>query len=359
MLLPRFNVEAFTLPTTATKMAPMHVIHIVGRCLRLVSVYAAYHYVIAQGVSLTFFVFVCLLGSAAVFSALQRPWQGRPLPNSLLGPAVVNGGIMAFSLLLWANGLRNCGPVRTILGEYAGAVLGALSTLLFSRNGLVWRRIGGLLAMCAAYYFLSQGWAMSSYSPFSFGSTDVKEVSVKDEEGLIKSSSMLLPAFSGILAAIRRIISRRVSTKNHAKKRLHAVTVAAASCFIFPFAMFKLAVGKQHILSEPHGSAAWAYVSTILFGVVLIFYVDTFVEDRLHIVVASPIHILVTGVGIILFEFIYGMDFSFLGFIVCATVLGLGIYEATATDPNCRDLDQGNSFLKEDRVPVKMSTLPS
>jgi hypothetical protein len=56
--------------------------------------------------------------------------------------------------------------VRTILGEYAGAVLGALSTLLFSRNGLVWRRVGGLLAMCAAYYFLSQGWAMSSYSPF-------------------------------------------------------------------------------------------------------------------------------------------------------------------------------------------------
>ena len=63
----------------------MHAIHIVGRCLRLVSVYAAYHYVIARGVSLTFFVFVCLLGSAAVFSALQRPWRGRPLPNSLVG----------------------------------------------------------------------------------------------------------------------------------------------------------------------------------------------------------------------------------------------------------------------------------
>ena len=66
------------------RMAPMHAIHIVGRCLRLVSVYAAYHYVIARGVSLTFFVFVCLLGSAAVFSALQRPWRGRPLPNSLV-----------------------------------------------------------------------------------------------------------------------------------------------------------------------------------------------------------------------------------------------------------------------------------
>jgi hypothetical protein len=266
---------------------------------------------------------------------------------------------MAFSLLLWANGLRNCGPVRTILGEYAGAVLGAISTLLFSKNGLVWRRIGGLLAMCAAYYFLSQGWAMSSYSPFSFGSTTVKVEAVEAEEGLIKSSSMLLPAFSGILAAIRRIISRREYTKSNAKKRLHAVTVAAAACFIFPFAMFKLAMGKQHVSNEPHGSAAWAYISTILFGVVLIFYVDTFVEDRLHIVVASPLHIVVTAVGIIIFEYIYGMDFSFFGFIVCATVLGLGIFEATATDPSTRDLDPVNGFLKEDRPPVTMSALPS
>lgn len=196
--------------------------------------------------------------------------------------------------------------------------------------------------------------------------------------------------------------------------------------------MFLCWQGKQHVSNEPHGSAAWAYISTILFGVVLIFYVDTFVEDRyptarflllwvfwvkafqikfsglswgftynclgpyvqecschlrrgclwyfegkcfaflknvqcsvivreirqsfiwdvsntycrwftiwtrnfwediilivrgfarLHIVVASPLHIVVTAVGIIIFEYIYGMDFSFFGFIVCATVLGLG-----------------------------------
>jgi len=33
---------------------------------------------------------------------------------------------------------------------------------------------------------------------------------------------------------------------------------------------------------------------------------------------------MVTGVGIIIFEYLYGMDFSLLGFLVCATVLGLG-----------------------------------
>jgi len=66
------------------RLAPMHAIHIVGRCLRLISVYAAYHYVIGRGVSLTFFVFVCLLGSAVVFSTIQRPWRGRPLPNNVV-----------------------------------------------------------------------------------------------------------------------------------------------------------------------------------------------------------------------------------------------------------------------------------
>jgi hypothetical protein len=49
----------------------------------------------------------------------------------------------------------------------------------------------------------------------------VKEVKVEEEEGLIKSSSMLLPAFSGILAAIRRIISRRLSTKVATEWHLH------------------------------------------------------------------------------------------------------------------------------------------
>jgi len=200
---------------------------------------------------------------------------------------------------------------------------------------------------------------MSSYSPFSFGSSAVKVEAVEAEEGLIKSSSMLLPAFSGILAAIRRIISRREYTKSNAKKRLHAVTVVAATCFIFPLAMFKVSFGHQSPSTEPHGHAAWAYMSTILFGIVLIFYVDTFVEDRLHIVVASPTHIMVTGVGIIIFEYLYGMDFSLLGFLVCATVLGLGIFEATATDNSSRDLDQGNSYIKEDRPPVNTPTLPS
>lgn len=31
-----------------------------------------------------------------------------------LVPAVINAGVMSLSLILWANGLRNCGPVRYV-----------------------------------------------------------------------------------------------------------------------------------------------------------------------------------------------------------------------------------------------------
>lgn len=45
---------------------------------------------------------------------------------------------------------------------------------------------------------------------------------------------------------------------------------------------------------------------------------------RLHVVVASPQHLLVTAAGIIILELLYGMDFSLLGFTLCTSVLGLG-----------------------------------
>lgn len=41
-----------------------------------------------------------------------------------------------------------CWSGRTILGEYAGAVLGAISTLLFSRSGIVWRRVSFPTSSC-------------------------------------------------------------------------------------------------------------------------------------------------------------------------------------------------------------------
>nr|CAD1840500.1 unnamed protein product [Ananas comosus var. bracteatus] len=49
---------------------------------------------------------------------------------------------------------------------------------------------------------------------------------------------MVAPISAGILSALRRVIARRISLKNQLKRRLHAITVASATCFLFPVAMW-------------------------------------------------------------------------------------------------------------------------
>ena len=83
---------------------------------------------------------------------------------------------------------------------------------------------------------------------------------------------MMIPVFAGILSALRRVIARRVSLKvmlsdsfyfsshflshvcflweqpnffllqNQQKKRLHAITITSATCFLFPVAMWDLII---------------------------------------------------------------------------------------------------------------------
>lgn len=335
--------------------------HVFGRFARLLSVYGLYQYLIGAKISVVVFMFGSLLGSAAVFFAIQKPWKGRPLSRSQIVPTAINGGVLALSLVLWGRGLQTCGPVRTILAEYVGAVLGAISTLLFGRGGHAARKVCGLIAMLAAFYFLSQGWAMATYSPFSLdpsASTD----ETMHEKGHVGLHSMIAPIFSGLLAALRRIIARRVSLKSQSKKRLHAITVASATCFLFPFAMTTLAMSEAGSRSDYHGSAVWPYLSMIFFGIVLMYYVDALIEDRLHIVPSSPQHLVVSAGCIIVLEFLYRMDFSPLGFLWCLTWLGSGIYVATTVESRFRrDLDpgEGQDFMRESRSELALSSLPS
>lgn len=45
---------------------------------------------------------------------------------------------------------------------------------------------------------------------------------------------------------------------------------------------------------------------------------------RLHMVFSSPRHLMVAGGCIIIMEIVYQMDFSLLGFLMCALILGFG-----------------------------------
>lgn len=308
---------------------PLQIIHVIGNFLRIWSVYSMYRYLSQTGASVVLFIFSCLIPSSILFLALQKPWKGRALSNQQVVPSVINGVITALYFILWGKGLKSCGPVRAILAEYSGAVLGVLSAALYGRKGHIWKKVGGLIAMLASFYFLSQGWAMATYSPFTFKDSPT---TADQTEEVLGMGEMLVPILAGILSALRRVIARRVSLKNQLKRRLNAITITSATCFLFPVAMWDFIIGSTSGSSVQLPFSTWAFLSTTLFGVILIFYVDSIAEERLHMVFSSPRHLMAAGGCIIVMEIVYNMDFSLPGFIICSLILGFGIYEATALE---------------------------
>ncbi|XP_066309435.1 uncharacterized protein [Miscanthus floridulus] len=182
--------------------------------------------------------------------------------------------------------------------------------------------------MLVAYYLLSNGWSTRTHSPlYSFGSEPVEKARQN-----IGVKEMVVPITAGILSALRRVLARRVSLKNQLKRRLHAITIASATCFLFPFAMWDTILGSASDSIVKFQLPSWAYLSTVLFGMVFIFYVDNVAEEKLHLVFSSPRHLMVSTGCIIVLEIVYQMDFSLLGFLVCSVILGFGIFEATSLD---------------------------
>nr|GMC59947.1 zinc transporter 5 [Ipomoea batatas] len=342
-------------PHATLRQTPLQIIHIIGNFMRIWSVYSMYRYLTQTRASVVLFIFSCLVPSCILFLIMQKPWKGRPLSNTQVVPSVINGAITALYLTMWGKGLKSCGPVRAILAEYSGAVLGVLSGVLYGRKGHVWKKVGGLIAMLASFYFLSQGWAMATYSPIPFG--DSPDGNEARTEQVIGMKEMLILIFAGILSALKRVIARRVSLKNQLKRRLNAITIASATCFLFPIAMWDMIIGSTSI-ELPF--SAWAFTSTILFAIILIFYIDSIAEERLQMVFSSPRHLMVAGGCIIVMEFVYKMDFSLPGFLICAAILGFGIHEATSLDLTRKDTSRSsslsNGFLDD---PVEMSPLPT
>uniref|UniRef100_A0A6N2M1H4 K+ potassium transporter integral membrane domain-containing protein n=1 Tax=Salix viminalis TaxID=40686 RepID=A0A6N2M1H4_SALVM len=57
-------------------------------------------------------------------------------------------------------------------------------------------------------------------------------------EEVLGMGEMVVPFLAGILSALRRVIARRVSLKSQLKRRLNAITITSATCFLFPVAMW-------------------------------------------------------------------------------------------------------------------------
>ncbi|KAK7266797.1 hypothetical protein RIF29_19453 [Crotalaria pallida] len=375
----KFSEDRGGSPPNHFRHTPLQIIHVAANFMRIWSIYSMYRYFSQTGASVVLFLFTCLAPASILFLILQKPWKGRPLSNAQVVPSIINGAITALYLVLWGKGLKSCGPVRAILAEYSGAVLGVLSAVLYGRRGHLWKKIGGLIAMLASFYLLSEGWATATYSPFYIlFRTDLspfyiscyklnrnlpwedRDDSEAHTEPVLGLRPMLVPISAGILSALRRVIARRISIKNQLKRRLHALTIASATCFMFPIAMWDIIIGSPSSSSGKLPFSAWAFLSTIFFGNIVIFYADSIAEERLHMVFSSPRHLMAAGACIIIMEIVYKMDFSLTGFVICCLILGFGIYEATSLEHNRKDSIR-NSDLSSGEFDnqIQMSSLPT
>ncbi|KAF2313780.1 hypothetical protein GH714_013358 [Hevea brasiliensis] len=192
---------------------------------------------------------------AQAHSFADNPYYWKLIENMVV-PSIINGAITALYFILWGKGLKSCGPLRAILAEYSGAVLGVLSATLYGRRSHLWKRWVGSL-QC--------GQLSTSYLKDTVDTED-------HTEEVLSMTAMTIPILAGILSALRRVIARRVSLKNQLKRRLHAITITAATCFLFPVAMWDFIIGSTSDSSIELPFSAWAFLSTILFGVILIFY---------------------------------------------------------------------------------------
>ncbi|KAL9668730.1 hypothetical protein QQ045_006268 [Rhodiola kirilowii] len=361
---PLSDVDRGSAHSSPFRHAPFQIAHVMGNFMRLWSVYSMYYYLLQTGASVVLFIFCCLVPASIIFLISQKPWKGRPLSNTQVIPSVINGAITALYFILWGKSLKSIGPQRTILAEYSGAVLGVLSGVLYGRRGHMLKKLGGLIAMLASFYFLSQGWSMTQYSPFnilSIVSRSKENLETENQTQLAMGiTTMITPIFAGILSALRRVIARRVSLKNQFKRRLHAITIASATCFLFPVAMWDIIIGSTTNRDMNMPFSLWAYSSFILFGIVLTFYVDSIAEERLHMVFSSPRHLMVAGGCIIVLETLYKTDFSLPGFLVCSMILGFGIYQATSLEHTRKDsFQRGDLSNGSISSTMEMSSLPT
>ncbi|CAI5982285.1 unnamed protein product [Closterium sp. NIES-64] len=166
--LNRWHLGPGTSRAQQQSHAPLHAFYVVGRSLRVLSVFAAYRFLVESDVSVLLFAFFSLLGAAILFFLLQRPWKGKRLTNTQWGISVMNGGVLALAVVTWAYGLKQCGPLRSVMAEYSGAVVATISTMIFGRRGHRVLKLYGAIAMLAAFYLLASGIPLGPTLPPDF-----------------------------------------------------------------------------------------------------------------------------------------------------------------------------------------------
>ncbi|KAL3844879.1 hypothetical protein ACJIZ3_002282 [Penstemon smallii] len=269
-------------PSNPAFFSRLQAMHIFGNLMRILLVYSLYHYLSQSRASVELFIFSCLAPSSILLLHFQKPWKGMPLSNTQVALSVINGGITALYFILWGKGLNSCGPFR--LNYRVVFELNKRTSYHFTFAERKWNVVAFILYSLTNYKskaYCSRA-ILAEYSVAILGvlSADLYEIQTEKfvgvEEEVFGVKDMIVPVMAGILSALTTMIARRVSLKNQLKSRLHAITIASATCLLFPVALWDMAIGST---SVEFSFSAWVFSSFSIFGIILIFYVDSLAEE--------------------------------------------------------------------------------
>ncbi|KAJ7522651.1 hypothetical protein O6H91_18G021200 [Diphasiastrum complanatum] len=339
----KFPFSPALTPTPNPRLRPNETPAWIVTILQLIPLYMLNRWLNASAVSpsLAPFVFVALFSSAAGVWFFQQPWKGRPLTSQQWGFLLAHGGVLALSTMLRFEGLRFCGPLTTVLGEYAGAVVGKwlLNSIMkgSGRSG-----VRGLMAIMTGIFLLSQGWAIDSCFPLSikdksrlgFLSSKIRNYGSEsegsnsdawvEEKNCVRMLHILAPIMAGLLLSLYKASVLRTSLKSVPKKRLQTLSITLAAFLSFPLTVLQW--DNQVMLDS---SAFWPLCSMVGLGMLQVLYGDSYLEEKLTVSPLSSKHYLITACGICLLELWYGLDISLIGFVFCTFLLGVGVRELT------------------------------
>mmetsp|Transcript_5004 Transcript_5004/g.15012 ORF Transcript_5004/g.15012 Transcript_5004/m.15012 type:complete len:735 (+) Transcript_5004:254-2458(+) len=114
--------------------------------------------------STAMFVSTVTLVPAMVFSAVQRPWEGRQVTRRCIIKILESAGLTLAMLILWSFGLRHLGPVRTLMIEGAELPIFYLATFSMKRLKASRRKLRGIALLLVAYLLigLDASWSVPS-----------------------------------------------------------------------------------------------------------------------------------------------------------------------------------------------------
>eukprot|EP00189_Rhodosorus_marinus_P011457 CAMPEP_0184746864 /NCGR_PEP_ID=MMETSP0315-20130426/9358_1 /TAXON_ID=101924 /ORGANISM="Rhodosorus marinus, Strain UTEX LB 2760" /LENGTH=551 /DNA_ID=CAMNT_0027219611 /DNA_START=242 /DNA_END=1897 /DNA_ORIENTATION=- len=125
-----------------------------GKTFRALAAFAAFHALRSHHLPALLFLFIATAGAALSVVGVQRPWNGKPISSQKVSKLVVGGIILAVTLALWTLGLRECGPLRTLVMDGAEMPLYYLFSIYTNREKADKRRTRGTVLIIVAYLLL-------------------------------------------------------------------------------------------------------------------------------------------------------------------------------------------------------------